>query len=286
MTRALRAGGYVRFVRFGVTLPPFYEWSDPRVVVEMAQEAEAAGWDGFFLWDHVTWDPAWGGVPPIADPWLCLAAVAAVTERVRLGPLVPPLVRRRPHKVAREVATLDQLSQGRVILGVGLGTDIDFTAYGEPLVNRGARLDEALAVLTGLLSGESFDFEGAHYRVHSPASTPRPVQERVPIWLGGFWPNEAPFRRAARYDGVAPNKSGSPFSVGDLAALRALIGRDEGFDYVMSGNTASPADTAAVKSWADAGATWWIESLYPFGGRAAEMRDRLRAGPPRPKEMT
>src|SRR5256714_13234027 len=157
-------------MRYGVTLPPFYEWSDPRTVVEMAREADAAGWDGFFLWDHVTWDPAWGGTPPIADPWLCLAGAAVATSRVLLGPMVTPLPRRRPHKVAREVVTLDHLSGGRAVLGIGLGTDFDYVAFGEPVGDRGARLAEALGVLTSLLPGETADFEGRHYRVHSPPS--------------------------------------------------------------------------------------------------------------------
>ena len=116
----------------------------------------------------------------MADPWLCLAAAATATSHVLLGPMVTPLVRRRPQIVAREIVTLDHLSGGRAVLGVGLGADIDFTAYGEPLVNRGARLDEALTVLTGLLTGDEVDFDGAHYRVHSPPSLPAPVQRAHP----------------------------------------------------------------------------------------------------------
>ena len=271
-------------MRHGVTLPPFYEWSDPRVIVEMAREADEAGWDGFFLWDHVTWDPAWGGTPPMADPWLCLAAAATVTSHVRLGPMVTPLARRRPHKVAREVATLDHLSGGRAVLGVGLGADYDYQAFGEPVTDRGARLDESLEVLASLLTGEAVDFEGRHHRVHSPPSLPRPVQDHVPIWVGGWWPNAAPFVRAARFDGVVPGKvgqeRGAVLTVDDLGAIRAAVGRDDGYDYVVSGTTEAPTDTTALHTWAAAGATWWLESLHPFAGRAGAMRDRLRAGPP------
>jgi len=272
-------------VRYGVTLPPFAEWSDPSTIVAMAAEADAAGWDGFFLWDHVTWDPAWGGTPPIADPWLCLAAAAPATSRVLLGTMVTPLARRRPQKVARELVTLDHLSGGRAVLGVGLGADFDYQAFGEPLVDRGTRLDEALAVLTALLEGEAFRFEGRYHRVQSPPSLPRPVQAHVPIWVGGWWPNTPPFARAARYDGVVPGKvgqeRGEALTVDDLLAIRALVGRGDGYDYVLSGTTESAADTAAVGTWAEAGATWWLETLHPFGGRAAAMRDRLRTGPPR-----
>jgi alkanesulfonate monooxygenase SsuD/methylene tetrahydromethanopterin reductase-like flavin-dependent oxidoreductase (luciferase family) len=271
-------------LRFGVTMPAFSEWSDPRVVMDIAADAEAAGWDGFFLWDHVTWNPAWGGTPPMADPWLCLAAAATVTSRVTLGPIVTPLPRRRPHVVAREVVTLDHLSGGRALLGVGIGDDYEFRAFGEPLGDRGARLDEALTVLTAMLSGEAVDFEGAHTVVHSPPALPRPVSGSLPIWVGGHWPNQAPFLRAARFDGVVPRKvgqeRGEAFTVEDLEALRALVGRDDDFEYVMSGSTRSPMDTAVVRAWEGAGATWWLEAIYPFGGAAQRMRDRVRAGPP------
>jgi len=272
-------------VRHGVTLPPFAEWSDPRVVMQMAADAEAAGWDGFFLWDHVTWDPNWGGTPPIADPYLCLAAAATVTSSVVLGPMVTPLARRRPQIVAREIVTLDHLSRGRAVLGVGLGADFDYAAYGEPVSRRGARLDESLTVLAGLLGGEAVDFEGTYLHVHSPPSLPPPVHGSLPIWVGGWWPNPAPFARAARFDGVVPGKvvqeRGETLTFEDLHAIRAAVGRDDGFDYVVSGRTGSPSDTDAVQRWETAGATWWLENLYPWGGVDA-MRSRLGAGPPRP----
>jgi len=160
-------------MRYGVTLPAFGPWSDPLTVMEIARDADASGWDAFYLWDHVSWNPAWGGTPPMADPWLCLAAAATVTSRVLLGTMVTPLPRRRPQMVAREVVTLDHLSNGRAVLGVGLGDDFEFEAFGEPLQERGARLDEALVVLQSLLSGEAVDFEGDHFVVHSPPSLPR-----------------------------------------------------------------------------------------------------------------
>ena len=272
-------------MRNAVSLPAFAEWSDPNTVMEMAAEADAAGWDAFFLWDHVSWNPAWGGTPPMADPWLCLAAAATVTSHVLLGTMVTPLPRRRPHQLAREVVTLDHLSEGRAVLGVGLGDDFEFAAFGEPLEGRGSRLDEALFVLTGLLSGEPVNFDGRHYVVHSPPALPRPVHGTIPIWVGGHWPNPAPFARAARYDGVVPRKradvDAGVLTVEDLVAIRAAVGRDgEDFAYVASGNTASPADTEAPRAWQAAGANWWLEAMYPFGGRATSMRDRLRAGPP------
>jgi alkanesulfonate monooxygenase SsuD/methylene tetrahydromethanopterin reductase-like flavin-dependent oxidoreductase (luciferase family) len=264
----------------GITLPPFLEWSDPHVVVDIAVDAEGAGWDGVFLWDHVTWNPAWGGTPPMADPWMCLAAAATATLRVLLGTVVTPLPRRRPQIVARQVVTLDHLSGGRAVLGVGIGEDFEYEAYGESVQARGARLDEGLEVVRRLLSGDAVDFEGDHFAVHSPPSLPRPVHGTIPIWVGGQWPNRAPFARAARYDGVVPRKVGGELDVEDLRAIRELIGRAGDFDYVASGSTASPDDTEGVRAWDGAGATWWLESLYPFGGRADAMRNRVRLGPP------
>jgi alkanesulfonate monooxygenase SsuD/methylene tetrahydromethanopterin reductase-like flavin-dependent oxidoreductase (luciferase family) len=272
-------------VRFGVTLPAFLDWADPRTVMAMAAEAEGAGWDGFFLWDHVSWNPAWDGAPPMADPWICLAAAATATSVVRLGTMVTPLARRRPHKVAREVVSLDHLSGGRAVLGVGLGEPFEFEAFGQPARRRGRHLDEALAVLAGLLAGEPVDFEGEHLRVHCPPSLPRPVHGTIPVWVGGWWPHEAPFVRAARHDGVVPGRVGAErgevLTVEDLVAIRALIGRDDdGYDYVASGATSGPDDVGAVERWRAAGATWWLESLHPFAG-TEPMRQRLRAGPPR-----
>jgi alkanesulfonate monooxygenase SsuD/methylene tetrahydromethanopterin reductase-like flavin-dependent oxidoreductase (luciferase family) len=272
-------------VRCGVTLPAFGEWSDPRVVMEMAAEAEQSGWDGFFVWDHVSWRPEWGGTPPMADPWTCLAAAATVTSRVALGPMVTPLARRRPQVVARQIVSLDHLARGRAVLGVGLGDEFEFEAFGEAVRDRGARLDEALILVTALLSGEPVDFEGTHHHVHSPPSLPRPVRGTIPIWVGGHWPNPAPFGRAARYDGVIPRKRdaerGEVFTVDDLFAMRAAIGRDDAYDYVVSGTTTSPTDVSALRAWEAAGATWWLESLHSFGDAAPGMRERVRAGPPR-----
>jgi alkanesulfonate monooxygenase SsuD/methylene tetrahydromethanopterin reductase-like flavin-dependent oxidoreductase (luciferase family) len=271
-------------MRYGVTLPPFVEWSDPLTVVEMAAEADAAGWDGFFLWDHVTWNPAWGGTPPIADAWTCLAAAATATSHVLLGTLVTPLARRRPQILARQVLTVDHLSGGRALLGVGLGADYDFKVFGEPLTARGEVLDESLAVLAAMFAGGPVDFDGRYHHVHCPPMLPTPVNGTIPIWVGGHWPNRAPFERAVRFEGVVPRKADDEtglITTDDLRAIRVAVGREDDFAYVASGSTSGPDDVAAVSEWVGAGATWWLESLYPFGGRAGQMRDRLRAGPPR-----
>src|SRR5215218_8071647 len=193
-------------MKYAIHAPNFATYSDPRALAELAHEAEDAGWDGFFLWDHVFWK-----VPqpePVADTWTVLAAMAALTTRIMLGPLITPLPRRRPWTVARQAVTLDHLSGGRVVLGVGIGGDWfgDYSTFGEPAGDRehGEMLDEALAVITGLWTGEAFSYSGRHYTVKEAHFVPRPVQQpRIPIWVAGVWPNKKPFRRAALWDGVA-----------------------------------------------------------------------------------
>jgi alkanesulfonate monooxygenase SsuD/methylene tetrahydromethanopterin reductase-like flavin-dependent oxidoreductase (luciferase family) len=176
-------------MQFGIHIPPFGPFSDLRALADFAAEAEQVGWDGFFLWDDVTFNPP----VTLADPWIALAAIALRTQRVRIGPLVTPLPRRRPHKLAREVITLDHLSAGRLILGVGSGGGADeFDNLGEAsdAKVRGSMLDEGLEVLSGLWSGEPYSFEGAHYHVKAAHFLPRPVQvPRVPIWVAVVWPS-------------------------------------------------------------------------------------------------
>src|SRR5438874_5033871 len=146
----------------------------------------------------------------MADPWVALTAMAMATSHIKLGPIVTPLPQRRPWKLARECVTLDHLSQGRLILGVGLGSDSffkEYSTYGESPDDKlhGAMLDEGLAVLTGLWRGEPFTHHGAHYTVDGAHFLPRPLQQpRIPIWLAGIWPHPRPFRRAAKWDGVVP----------------------------------------------------------------------------------
>jgi alkanesulfonate monooxygenase SsuD/methylene tetrahydromethanopterin reductase-like flavin-dependent oxidoreductase (luciferase family) len=189
-------------MKFGLDVPTTGEYGDARVVAGLAAEAEAAGWDGFFVWDVVE-----GDGKPAVDPWVALAAVALSTSRMRLGTMVTPLARHRPWLVARQLANLDQLSRGRMVMTAGLGyQEGEFTRFGEvgDAVIRAERLDEGLAVVNGLLTADSFSFDGRHYQVREATLNPKPVQRpRIPIWVAGGWPNKRPFRRAARWDGVA-----------------------------------------------------------------------------------
>ena len=293
-------------MQFGVTLPNFGEFWHPRTLATLAAEAEAAGWDGFFLWDHVMF-----GSTPTVDPWIALSAVALATKHMRLGPLVTPLPRRRPVKLARETVSLDHLSGGRLILGVGSGSGPwEWEQLGdEPeLARRAALLDEGLDLLTRLWSGEPIDHVGRHYRVRVElpggqglaAFLPAPVQRpRIPIWVAATWPHRAPFRRAARWDGVAPIADGQgldgALSPADVRAIRDFCDglRDAArpFDLVVSGRTSGTdraANAAQVRAYAEAGATWWLENISPwaFGWNwqgpwpAEAMHARILAGPP------
>jgi alkanesulfonate monooxygenase SsuD/methylene tetrahydromethanopterin reductase-like flavin-dependent oxidoreductase (luciferase family) len=246
-------------VRHAINIHIFGEFAEVRVIAELAAATEAGGWDGFFIWDHL------GLAYDTADVTVALTAIALATERVRFGTMVTPLPRRRVQKVAREVTSLDRLSNGRVVLGVGLGYPPadEYAAFGEPSSDRerAERLDESLQVLTGLWSGEPVDFDGRHLHVHTSAFTPVPVQQpRVPIWVAGSWPNaRGAFRRAARYDGVYAMPSdlsnGLALRPDEIRAMRDMIGRDDaGFDVL-----ATAAPDADPRTYAAAGATWWVE---------------------------
>jgi alkanesulfonate monooxygenase SsuD/methylene tetrahydromethanopterin reductase-like flavin-dependent oxidoreductase (luciferase family) len=257
----------------------------PRDAASLAAEAEAAGWDGVFTWDGISI-----GVTDTYDPWVVMAAMAMRTERVRLGAIVTPPARRRPWKLARETVTLDHLSNGRLVLPVGLGAldDAGFGNVGEPTDTRvrAELLDESLDILEGLWSGEPFGYQGRHYRFEPMTFRPRPVQRpRIPIWVVGAWPHERSMRRTLRYDGIVTQTA-------DPAEVRAVVEfvareRDpaaaEGpFEIVVQGRTSpDPAvAAAAVRPFVDAGATWWIDGDWE-GATVESLRTRVAAGPPR-----
>jgi alkanesulfonate monooxygenase SsuD/methylene tetrahydromethanopterin reductase-like flavin-dependent oxidoreductase (luciferase family) len=217
---------------------------------------------------------------------------------VLLGALVTPLARRRPQKVARETASLDLLSEGRLVFGAGLGSraEAEVAAFGDepdPRL-RAEMLDEGLEVLTGLWSGERFNFEGQHFTVRDAQFLPTPLQKpRPPIWIAGRWPAKRPFRRAARWDGVFPlddaigeRETISPERLGEVVAYVDRHRDDPGmlYDVVIEGYTDGrhpAADFELVERYREVGLTWWIERLDWFRGPFAEVRPRLAAGPPR-----
>jgi alkanesulfonate monooxygenase SsuD/methylene tetrahydromethanopterin reductase-like flavin-dependent oxidoreductase (luciferase family) len=254
----------------------------------LARAAEASGWDGLSIWD--SFGVSMGTDAP--DPFVALAAVAAATERIRLILSVIALPRRRPQLVAQSAGTLDRISGGRLILGVGAGGDPgDFEAFGEGAsrAERVATMDADLAVLDPWLRGEPA-------RLAVPGAQevrvgPRPVQTpRPPIWLGGMRPGG--LRRAARWDGwiaIAVSDDGSSMvltpeafaaMVDTVRAERTAIGlADVAFDVAVFGFR-DTTDVELVQAYADAGATWWLESLSPMRGSLEALLAIVEGGPP------
>lgn len=267
-------------MRYALNVANIGTYSDPRVTADLARSAEASGWDGVFVWDHLGF--VWG--QPAADPWVTLAAVAATTSRVRIGPAVTPVARRRPQVLAHQVATLDVLSAGRVVFGAGLGgSESEFGRFGEPVDARvrAEKLDEGLDVLRRLWSGEEVSHRGAHYVVDGVKLAPRPVQARVPIWIGGNRP--ASLRRAARWDGWladSADPTGTTVSPDDLRrgleTISTARSTDEPFDVAVLGRS----DRSEPSSYAEAGATWWVENVHDRRGSLDEMRAVVEGGPP------
>ncbi len=275
-------------MKYGLDVSIGGSYSHPQRLADLAAEAEEAGWDGFFIWDGLWPD----GQEPAADPGVALAAIAMQTERIRIGTMVCAPARRRPWKLARETVSLDHLSGGRLIVGVGLGySALDFEAFGEesdPRL-RAEKLDEGLQVLCGLWTGEPFTFQGKHYQVSSARFLPKPVQgPRIPIWVGGYWPNRRPFRRAARWDGVRPAKvNEAPLTPDDIREIAAYVKAhrtsSDAFDLVMYGLTPSNPKKGAkiVQPFMEAGATWWVDGIGDYRGSYKGMKERIRNGPPR-----
>ncbi len=271
-----------------------YPGGDARTAAECARAAELAGWDAFFVWD-----PVWG-----IDAWVTLAAIAMRTKRIRIGTMITPVSRRRPWRLASETVTLDRLSNGRVILAVGLGaTDTGFIQFGE-VTDRKTRaelLDEGLDIVTGLWRGQPFSYEGQHYHVKATTFFPPPPplqQPRIPIWVVGAWPRAKSMRRVLRYDGLLPNvmKDGKHIHAtpGDIRAIKAFVDEHRTlttpFDIIVEGKTTGkdPYRAAAtVRLWRDAGATWWNEVNWALAAtmwRASTQKRilaRIQQGPPR-----
>jgi alkanesulfonate monooxygenase SsuD/methylene tetrahydromethanopterin reductase-like flavin-dependent oxidoreductase (luciferase family) len=271
-------------MRSGIYVPLFDDLADPALVARLGAEAEEAGWDGLFVWDHVRWHEP---VVDVADPQITLAAIAGATERIRFGPMVTPLARRRPAKVARETATLDRLSAGRLTLGVGLGSDRfggEFSITGEELDDRrrARMLDEALEILEAAWSGRLVRHRGEHYTVDAMRFLPRPVQRPgVPIWVAGYYGKSRPLRRAARYQGFFPVGLEQPDQLAEVVAGLDRLRREEGRD------AAEPFDVAVElepgsdpEPFAAAGATWGLVAFPSDPVSVDQVRGVIREGPP------
>jgi alkanesulfonate monooxygenase SsuD/methylene tetrahydromethanopterin reductase-like flavin-dependent oxidoreductase (luciferase family) len=285
-------------MRCSINIPNFGDFADPRTVATVASAAERAGWDGLFVWDHVFHRRH---RRPFGDPWMLLTAAALATSRIRLGTLVTPVARRRPQQLARQVATLDAVSGGRVVFGAGLGGPIEdeYGSFGEPTdpVVLAERLDEGLALLQRFWSGEPVSHDGKHFQVQDVTLLPASVQRpRPPVWIGGFWPHRPPMRRAARWDGAVPLFTDARHGQAPpVDQVRDLVGyvhrhrsdelRDRSFEIVLGG--VSPTDAAKARDLlgplADAGATWWDERQLQSSDeidQLAPVLSRIEHGPP------
>lgn len=282
-------------MRLGVTLPNVGMFGDARTLAELAGAAEAAGWDGVFVWDTLHYE---ADASAVCDPWIALAAIAMRTERIKIGTMVAAPTRRRPWKLARETTTLDHLSSGRFIFGVGVGdgSDRGFSDFGEErdARKRARLLDESLEVLQGLWSGQPFSYSGEHYHVTEITFLPPPVQTpRIPIWIGGTWPRKGPMARAARFDGVNAFTKRDDGTFGDLTPaeiqeLKRFMDEHHTtptpFDIVSGGRVfdavADDQARALLRAYADAGTTWCLENIWPQRG-LDDVRKAIESGPPR-----
>lgn len=269
----------------GIAMPCF--GSDPTVLIDLACDAENAGFDGVFLWDHMLFANSGEG-PEILDPWSVLAVIASRTKRIRLGTIVTPVSRRRPWVLARQTTTIDRISHGRLILGVGIGSPQagDFERFGEVSDprERAAALDEGLAILQGLWSGNAFSFAGTHFSVDGVTFRPRPEQRpRIPIWAGGNLPAVRPILRAAHWDGLVPVKfhNGQIVTptVGDISKAVKIVMTERGdlsrYDIAI---WATIGDKVAADSYSRVGATWWIETALARRHWQIDVKSRLHLG--------
>ena len=270
----------------GLFLPAFDGLADVERMADLAVLAEEAGWDGFFVWDHLRYSSP---VRDILDPYVCLAVMAARTSSITLGPMVTPLIRRRPQVVARQAVTLDRLSKGRLVMGFGIGDDYpggELACFGEltDAVERGRALNEGLDIFQGLVSGEEVDIAGEFLTAQEVAFQPTAYRPSgIPVWIAGRWPNPAPIRRAAKYQGMMVIQMTEPEQVAQLTTKLRDAGADlEHFDVVVWGQRDEKMEYREddrYDQWAKAGVTWFLTGPGPFNLVYEEVRDYVAAGP-------
>jgi hypothetical protein len=272
-----------RFMHYGIEVVPFGQFGDPRIVMDYARSAEKAGWEGIWVWDHILFPAG------VGDPWVILSAVAASTKKLTLVTGVSPLPRYPVPILARMLTSLDILSDGRVIFGTGLGMDNEFDQVGQPgdPATRAAMLDEGLTLLTRLWSGDPVTHSGDHYTIKKVTSIPSPVQDPIPIWIGGG--SQAALRRAARWDGWIINTINEKCEIirspevlaRQIKYIRRYRESDELLDVAIDGlSDPDDKDSDLLYQYEKAGATWWFEGIFGLRGNEEEMLDRIEAGPP------
>ena len=279
--------------KYGIALIQFNEFSDPNLVIEFAIEAEQAGWDGIFLCDHLYYSRE--PINSISETWVLLSAIAAKTQTLKLGTYVSPLPKYHPWQLAKITATLDVLSNGRLILGLGIGgPEVEYEAFGEKYDTKilAEKLEESLDILQGLWSGQPFSYSGKHYSFENVCLLPKPIQSpRIPIILGGMWPSKKPFIRAAKFDGAAPIHKNFPqeLTVEEFQEIISLIKQhrttNDTFEILKSGTGFFTPETRLemIKSYVDVGITWWLEHVNTLMQPSVEkMRKIVQQGPPKP----
>ena len=267
-------------MRFGLSFPNFGEFAEPDAIVLLATAAEDAGWDGFFVWDHIVVMDAM----PVGDPWVMLGAVAQATNRIAIGPMVVALPRHRPWVVARQSVSLDRLSGGRFVLGVGIGfpPDAEFGTFGESedARIRADMLDEGLEIIRGVWSGEPFTHSGAHYTVKQTRFSPGPLGS-IPIWIAAMLPNRRPLRRAANNEGVFPIRTDmGELTLEDIRTTRDYVAQhrssDKPFDLIFGGPPTSPT---RIQQLEHIGVTWYIGGPSPESEPFEDTLAWVKKGP-------
>ncbi len=283
-------------MQYGFVIPG----GDFRTFGDLASEAEAAGWDGIFIPDALSIETQGFPASDWFDPWIALALIAQQTQRIKLGTMITALPRRRPWQLAREVLTLDHLSNGRMILSVGLGAAEDdggFYKVGEAmeLKVRAQKLEEGLEIIGGLWKGEPCTFKGEHFQVQEMTMLPKPVQSpRIPLWVVGVWPKKKSVNRALRWDGIIlqkyrEDKNSYPLlTADDLREVAQYIAehRHEKSPFEIITGASTPGKhrkkaLAIVRPFAEAGATWWLESMWTTSPDNNKVLTRIKQGPPR-----
>lgn len=270
-------------MRYGIEVVPFGQFGNPKIVVKFARAAEAAGWEGIWVWDHLLFPYG------VGDPWIILSAVATSTQSLKIVTGISPLPRYPLHVLARMITSLDILSDGRVIFGTGLGIDHESTQVGEPgnPAIRASMLDEGLNILTTLWSGTPVTYHGTHYTLSDVTCIPSPVQSPLPIWIGGE--SKAALRRAARWNGWIIGTINEKCEIirspekleQEIRYIQSYRKNNDAFDVAIDGvSIPGESDNSLIYAYEQAGATWWFESIFGLRGSEKEMLERIQAGPP------
>ena len=283
-------------VKQAIYVPNFGDWGNVDLLVELASKAEETGFDGLFLWDHINITGE-DGLDTV-DPSVALAVVAKETSRIKLGPVVTPLARRRPWKLARELVTLDRLSDGRLVFGAGLGepAELEFAAFREDSDGkiRARKLDEGLTILDGLVQGKVTSFSGEYYNIQDVRFKPKSVQEpRFPIWIAATLPYLAGVKRSLSWDGIFPvvKPLENPRiwanwfpTLSDfenmVKRVRANLNRKGEFDFVASGMMGDRnCKGVSFDEYVNVGATWWFHWVDETPGTFRKTMEKVTRGP-------